>query len=596
MEDQQTNMPFKKLFFSVFLARILSFIALVTVLGIIVGIVFLFDSNEPEVKANTILHVQLDGLITEQATSSIDPVALSINQTKGLSALLNGLETAAEDDKIKGLFLDFGTLNCGMASAQELREGILRFKESKKFVVAYNSGEYVSQQAYYLASAADEVYGFPTSAFQWMGLGGELYFIKDLLSKIGVEVAILKGDNNDFKSAVEPLFLNKMSDSSRLQMNAYLQSTWNSMLDDIVTSRPLTTELLNSYANNLDLKNVGDAVEKGLIDKALYKDEVLKILMKKVNVKLQDDLNLYSFSKYSKDSFFKNQILAQGGEPTVAVILAEGSIAKNGKGFSSDNICKLFREARKMKSVKSIVFRVNSPGGSALASEEIWREVALTNKEKKVIVSMGDYAASGGYYVSTPAEFIFADPSTLTGSIGVFGVLPYTKKMLGKLGVDVDIIGTHEHSVMSLNRKLTDTEFSIAQNEVNEIYKQFLERVSNGRNLTKEAVNKIARGRVWTGDDAKRIGLVDSIGSLDAAINYAKAMNNIKDQKVIYYPELKQDPFNELISFIEGQDINVEASNTILRHPILKSIEESIQFSSEWNGTMMRLPFQLQYR
>jgi len=596
MEDQQTKIPFKKLFFSVFLARILSFMALVTVVGIIVGIVFLFDSNEPEVKANTILHVQLDGLIAEQANSSIDPVALSINQTKGLSALLNGLETAAEDDKIKGLFLDFGTLNCGMASAQELREGILRFKESEKFVVAYNSGEYVSQQAYYLASAADEIYGFPTSAFQWMGLGGELYFIKDLLSKIGVEVAILKGDNNDFKSAVEPLFLNKMSDSSRLQMNAYLQSTWNSMLDDIVTSRPLTTELLNSYANNLDLKNVGDAVEKGLIDKALYKDEVLKILMKKVNVKLQDDLNLYSFSKYSKDSFFKNQILAQGGEPTVAVILAEGSIAKNGKGFSSDNICKLFREARKMKSVKSIVFRVNSPGGSALASEEIWREVALTNKEKKVIVSMGDYAASGGYYVSTPAEFIFADPSTLTGSIGVFGVLPYTKKMLGKLGVDVDIIGTHEHSVMSLNRKLTDTEFSIAQNEVNEIYKQFLERVSNGRNLTKEAVNKIARGRVWTGDDAKRIGLVDSIGTLHAAINYAKAMNNIKDQKVIYYPELKQDPFNELISLIEGQDINVEASNTILRHPILKSIEESIQFSSEWNGTMMRLPFQLQYR
>lgn len=596
MEDQQTKMPFKKLFFSVFLARILSFISLVTVVGIIVGIVFLFDSDESEVKANTILHVQLDGLIAEQASSSIDPVTLSINQTMGLSALLNGLETAAEDDKIKGLFLDFGTLNCGMASAQELREGILRFKESKKFVVAYNSGEYVSQQAYYLASAADEVYGFPTSAFQWMGLGGELYFIKDLLSKIGVEVAILKGDNNDFKSAVEPLFLNKMSDSSRLQMNAYLQSTWNSMLDDIVTSRPLTTELLNSYANNLDLKNVGDAVEKGLIDKALYKDEVLKILMKKVNVKLQDDLNLYSFSKYSKDSFFKNQILAQGGEPTVAVILAEGSIAKNGKGFSSDNICKLFREARKMKSVKSIVFRVNSPGGSALASEEIWREVALTNKEKKVIVSMGDYAASGGYYVSTPAKFIFADPFTLTGSIGVFGVLPYTKKMLGKLGVDVDIIGTHEHSVMSLNRKLTDTEFSIAQNEVNEIYKQFLERVSNGRNLTKEAVNKIARGRVWTGDDAKRIGLVDSIGSLDAAINYAKAMNNIKDQKVIYYPELKQDPFNELISFIEGQDINVEASNTVLHHPILKSIEESIQFSSEWNGTMMRLPFQLQYK
>ncbi len=369
----------------------------------------------------------MKGLIAEKGSAELDPLSLSINSTNGLSALLYGLESAASDDNIEGLFLDFGTLNCGMATAQELRNGIQRFKESKKFVVAYNSGEYISQQAYYLASVADEVYGFPTSTFQWLGLGGELYFIKDMLSKLGVEVAILKGNNNDFKSAVEPLFLNKMSDSSRLQMNAYMQSTWNSMLDDIIGSRPLTYDLLNSYASNLDIKNVEDAVGKGLMDKSLYQDEVLKILMKKVNVKAQKDLNLYQFSDYSNDVFFRNQTLSQAGEPTVAVILAEGSIAKEGKGFSSDNICKLFREVRKMKSIKSVVFRVNSPGGSALASEEIWREVALTNKEKKVVVSMGDYAASGGYYVSTPADFIFADPTTLTGSI-VYLVCYHTLK------------------------------------------------------------------------------------------------------------------------------------------------------------------------
>jgi protease-4 len=368
------------------------------------------------------------------------------------------------------------------------------------------------------------------------------------------------------------------------------------MLDDIIESRPLTYDLLNSYAANLDIKNVDDAVGKGLMDKSLYQDEVLKILMKKVNVKSQKDLNLFDFADYSNDVFLRNQTLSQAGEPSVAVIIAEGSIAKEGKGFSSDNICKLFREVRKMKSIKSVVFRVNSPGGSALASEEIWREVALTNKEMKVIVSMGDYAASGGYYVSTPADFIFADPTTLTGSIGVFGVLPYTKEMLGKIGVDVDIIGTHEHSVMSLNRKLSDAEFAVAQGEVNNIYQQFLERVSNGRNLTKEAVNQIARGRVWTGADAKSIGLVDSIGSLYTAINYAKSLNGNKSDEVIYFPKVKEDPFKELISFMEHQELNIEPSNNIMKHPVLQSIERSIQFSSEWNGTMMRLPFQIEYK
>jgi len=591
---EETKIPFRKVFWSVFLSRILSFFGLLVFIGIIIGLGGLFDSDESAMKSDTILHVKLNGLIAEENSAEVDPLALSVNSTKGLSALLYGLKAAAKDDNVKGLFLDFGSLSCGISSAQELREGIDAFKESKKFVVAYHSGEYISQQAYYVASAADEIYGFPGSMFQWNGLGGEVLFIKELLAKMGLEVSILKGNNNDFKSAVEPLFLNKMSDSSRLQMQVYMQSTWNTMLTDIVSSRGLKHENLNTYANNLEIKNVNDAVEKGMMDESMYRDEVLKILMKKVKVKEENELNFYSFSSYSEEEFLTDQILARASEPKVAVILAEGSIAKTGKGFSSDNICALFKKARKNESVKSVVFRVNSPGGSALASEEIWREVSLTNEVKKVIVSMGDYAASGGYYVSSPAHKIFADQTTLTGSIGVFGVLPYTKEMLGKIGVEVDEIGTHDHAVASTNHKLSDFEFEIAQQEVNKIYQQFLLRVANGRGMSKEKVDAIARGRVWTGSDAVKIGLVDTIGSLQAAISYAQSISNSnEDGSIVYYPEVEKKPFADLISLLEEEGMNVKAKQNILNHPILESLYENIESAQEWEGMVMRLPFQI---
>jgi len=594
---EETKIPFRKVFWSVFLSRIISFFGLIIFIGIIIGLGGLFDSGKSAIESNTILHLKLDGLIAEQNSAEVDPLALSVNSTKGLSELLHGLKVAADDDNISGLFLDFGTVSCGISTAKELREGIDNFKKSKKFVLAYHSGEYISQQAYYLGSAADEIYGFPGSMFQWNGLGGEVLFIKELLAKIGLEVSILKGNNNDFKSAVEPLFLNKMSDSSRLQMQVYMQSIWNTMLEDIVSSRGLKSIELNAYANNLEIKNVDDAVAKGMIDQSMYRDEVLKILMKKVKVKEEKELNLYSFSSYSEDEFLTDQIIARSSEPKVAVILAEGSIAKSGKGFSSDNICSLFKKVRENKSVKSVVFRVNSPGGSALASEEIWREVSLTNEVKKVVVSMGDYAASGGYYVSTPAHKIFADQTTLTGSIGVFGVLPYTKEMLGKIGVEVDEIGTHEHAVASTNHKLSDFEFETAQKEVNEIYQQFLFRVANGRGLSKGEVDAIARGRVWTGLDAVKIGLVDTIGTLEDAISYAQTISNsTRDESVVYYPEVEEKPFADLIEMIEDERIEIDAKQTILNHPILESLYENIESSQEWKGTVMRLPFQVDIR
>ena len=597
MENQKLKIPFSKVFWAVFLSVFLSSTLLFfLVIAGLLGSLSLFGEDSEGVKSNTILHLELAGSISENSSSDIDPLSLSVNNTKGLSAILFGLKQAAKDDNIKGLFLDFGDLNCGIATAQEIREGLAQFKKSKKFIVAYNSGEYVSQKAYYLASVADEVYGFPSSAFQWSGLGGEVYFIKSLLSKLGLEVMILKGANNDFKSAVEPLFLNSISDSSRLQMDTYLNSTWSTMLQDISVSRSILKEQLNTLANEMRIKNVKDAVRFNLMDSSMYLDQVYGLLMKKVKVSDRTDLNLYSFSTYSQSEFKDDQLLAQSSEPVVAVILAEGSISKNGKGFTSEKICEYFRKVRTMESVKSVVFRINSPGGSALASEEIWREVYLTNKVKKVVVSMGDYAASGGYYVATPAHMIFANKTTITGSIGVFGVLPYTKNMLAKIGVEVDGIGTNEHSILSTNRKLTASEFSMAQAEVNAIYEQFLDRVVTGRKLSKEKVQQVARGRVWTGEDALGIGLVDSIGSLESAISYAKGITKSSSDRVVYYPEIKENPIATLVKIINEKNIKIESGVSFFKHPLLRSLGNRLETISEWEGNVMRLPYQFEIR
>ncbi|MEJ6686971.1 MAG: signal peptide peptidase SppA [Crocinitomicaceae bacterium] len=597
MEEKVIKIPFRRLFGAILLSLFLSgFILFVLFFVGIIGGFSLFGDDVEGVKSNTILHMRLGGTISENAVTEIDPLSVSVLSSKGLSAILFGLKQASEDDRIRGLFLDFGDINCGIATAQEIREGLEQFKKSKKFIVAYNSGEYVSQKAYYLASVADEVYGFPSSVFQWTGLGGEVFFIKELMAKLGLEVAILKGNNNDFKSAVEPLFLNSISDSSRLQMDTYLNSTWSTMLHDISSSRSIPEEKLDVLAEEMSIKNVKDAVEYQLMDSSMYIDQVYDLLMKKVQVSDRADLNLYSFSTYSESEFMDDQLLANSGDPSVAVILAEGSISKNGEGFTSEKICQYFREVREIKSIKSVVFRVNSPGGSALASEEIWREVYLTNKVKKVVVSMGDYAASGGYYVATPAHMIFADKSTITGSIGVFGVLPYTKKMLGKIGVEVEGIGTNTHSILSTNRKLTDAEFKMAQAEVNAIYEQFLERVGTGRKMTRDQVQRVARGRVWTGEDALDIGLVDRIGSLQSAISYAQKLIKSSENQVVYYPEVKENPLTLLLEMVNNEKLNTKSGISILQHPVLRSLENKLETISEWEGNVMRLPYQFDMR
>jgi len=594
IEEIKKESWFKKLFWPIFLSIGLSSLifTIIFILGLI-GFLSLFSDEPLELEPNTILHLKLDGPIREVSNTELDPMTFSFNAQIGLSDILYGLDQASKDKNVKGLFIDIGDIDCGMATAEELRQGIDKFKKSGKFVLAYNSGEYVSQKAYYISSVANETYAFPNSVFEWKGLGGEVVFLKGLLDKLDVELEVIRGTDNDFKSAVEPYFRKSMSDSSRVQVERYLNSIWSVYLSEVSTSRKVRKDSLAEYAESLLVRNAKDAMSLKLIDGIKYRDEIEDILMKKTRVKEVKDLVFFDFNKYCKKIFIENQELANVAEPDIAVIIAEGDISVDGSGMSSTEICKYFSEVRNNNDIKAVVFRVNSPGGSALASEEIWREVALTNMSKPVVVSMGDLAASGGYYVSTAASRIFANSSTISGSIGVFGVIPYTGKMFeNKLGIEFDYASTNSHSVFSLNKKLSDEELQITQEEVDNIYQLFLKRVADGRGMKVEEVHKIARGRVWTGEDALENGLVDEIGGLNEAITYTKKKIGSKRGELIYYPKVKENKLESFIEMIEEEEEGASLkSNSILNHPYLKEIGITVQKIEALKGIQMRLPY-----
>jgi len=428
---------------------------------------------------------------------------------------------------------------------------------------------------------------------EFLGLGAEMMYFKNALDKMDVEMQVIRGSDNDFKSAVEPFFRSDMSDSSRVQVERYMEGLWSDFRDDIAKDRKVSSEELNRIAENALIQSVKDAVKYKLIDATKYRDEVIDILADKVKNKKGEELELLAFNKYAKKRFYQDQTLMEGDNPNVAVILAEGGVAKSGDGLTSEEICELFQEARANKSVKTIVFRINSPGGSALASDEIWREVELTNKTKKVIVSMGDVAASGGYYIAAPATRIFAQSNTITGSIGVFGVIPYTGAMLeNKLGLTFDRASTNKHAIMTTNRKLTEEELSIIQKGVDDIYLQFKQRVAAGRGMTVEQVNVIARGRVWTGRDALKIGLVDEIGGLKDAIAYAAKEAGVKEAKILYYPIVKEDKLGDFLEKLEeSEEIKASASAELPKSFVhyynqLKKLES-------YQGIQMRMPYDI---
>lgn len=600
-----TKIPFSRIFWptlvAIGIALSLGLVFFFLILGGIIGSFSEFGPEPYAIENKSILHVTLKGTIQEKTNSEFDPSSFQFNESVGLSDVLFALEKAKSDDQIKGIYIDIDELNCGISTARTIRQALDDFKKSSdKFVVAYFQGEAISQKEYYIGSVADQCYAFPTSAFMLTGLGSEAVFFKKLLDKVDVEVQVIRGQNNDFKSAVEPFFLTGLSDSARLQNQVLMNGIWNELAADISVSRNIKTSEFNSWINNMEVVNPNQALAHKLVDGLLYKDEMMAKLSKKVGLSNNDKIKWAEFNEYAQNAFYESQVLIQAETASVAVILAEGEVAVDGDGVSSKKLCRLFEKVRNDDDIKAVVFRINSPGGSALASEEIWREVMLTQKTKKVYVSMGDVAASGGYYIATPADRIFAEPTTITGSIGVFGMIPYTGKMLeNKLGITFDRVQTHNHSVMSTNRKLTPEELAMVQNEVNGIYSQFMDRVAKGRSLSVARVNQIARGRVWTGKDALSIGLVDELGSLTDVINFAKRAIKDKDAKVIYYPKVKEDKFSALIKMIEQENEEEESrlhlKNSSLPNELLEQYERIKAIESKM-GIQMRMPYDLVFR
>ncbi|WP_394676966.1 signal peptide peptidase SppA [uncultured Sphingobacterium sp.] len=542
-----------KSFFKYVLATItgivISFVVLFIVLMGIIGAIISSASSDQEivVKSNSVLYLSFDYDITERSEANpLGSLNLPGYSTKniGLDDILARIKYAATDGNIKGIYLDASHIGVGFASLKEVRDELLAFKKTGKFVVAYNAG--YDQKAYYVASIADKVYVNPQGTIDFRGLASSTMFYKDLLDKVGVEMQIVKVGT--FKSAVEPYFLNKMSDPNRLQVTSYLGSIYSTFINEIAASRNIAADSLRAIANDYRVRDADDAVKYKLADAKLYKDELLSDLRKRLKISEKDEISFVSLLDYNK----KIKDDASGSE--VAVLYAAGEIV-DGEGAGPGQIGgdKFSRELRKLReddAVKAVVLRVNSPGGSALASDIIWREVILTKKVKPVIVSMGDLAASGGYYISAAADSIFAEPTTITGSIGVFGVIPnFQNLMNNKIGVHYDGVKTGKFAdlMTSFDRPLTAEERDIIQREVDKVYGTFTKVVADGRKLSIADVDSIGQGRVWTGTQGLNNKLVDRLGNLDAAIQAAAKKANLSKYKVSQYPE-KEDPFTSILN------------------------------------------------
>ena len=594
----EKRITFWKIFWPAFTAIIIASIVYALIFFGILGAVFAGLSNEEteENSSKTILHMTLDGEIGENSSSKLNPSTFSVDKKIGLSDILFGLEKAKSDPTIKGLYIEFNEINCGISTAKEIRRAIGDFQKSGKFVVAYTSGEMISQKQLYVTTVVKENYGFPGTMVEFLGLGTEPMFFKNTLDLLGVEMQVIRGRNNDFKSAVEPFLYSKMSDSSRLQTTQLLKNIWKEVRVEIAKDIDSDTATLSKIADNALVTSVEQAVNYKLFKATKYEDEVLNILTKKVQIDNPDDLDLLAFEKYARKKFYNQQISNNLSKPNIAIVLAEGEISVDGDELTSDNVAKYIREARLDDNIKTIVLRVNSPGGSALASDIIWREVVLANKTKKVIVSMGDVAASGGYYIATAATKIFAEPTTITGSIGVFGIIPYTGKFFeDKLGITFDKISTNKHASLSLNQKLSNEELVLIQKQVDKIYTDFLHKVAEGRNMDVNLVHRYARGRVWTGSDAKKIGLVDELGGLNDAISYAA--KKAKIEKIIprYWPEKKLEPMEEILNQLEELKDNkttIDENNLTAKIPAnIKKYYIELLKLERMQGIQMRMPF-----
>lgn len=519
----------------VLVSIIMGILTLVSMAGMIAS-----EGMSSPIEKKSVLRITLKGSITERAgeENPLSKLGGETTQQIALDQALQALEKAAKNDKIEGIYMEGGILSAYPAEVQELRQALLEFKKSGKWIIAY--ADTYSRSAYYLCSVADKVYLNPIGMLDWSGLSSNPMFFTGLMKKLGIKMQVFKVGT--YKSAVEPYIAEQMSDANREQVSSYQQSIWNNMLKDVAKSRKTTAEALNSLADSMTILSGPEAsVKGGLVDKLCYQDEVKKILKNKAKMEEDESLRFVSISDVALSEELNDKV-----DDEIAVYYAYGEIKEDITGgfaqesaITSKQMTKDLQELREDDDVKAVVLRVNSPGGSAYASEQIWREVQLLSKEKPVIVSMGALAASGGYYISCGANKIFAEPTTLTGSIGIFGMIPDATELLtDKLGLSFDVVKTNAHSDFgAMGRPLNESECRLMQAYINQGYELFTGRVAQGRKISQDSVKAVAEGRVWTGEQAMKIGLVDKLGNLNDAIAAAAKAAKIEKYSVGRYPE-----------------------------------------------------------
>lgn len=555
-----------------FLKYVLATIVGIICTGFIMGMMSLFmfivmaisSSDTPSVKNGTVLRIQLSGTLNERAKEN--PFAQYLNndiaQTQGLDDIITAIKTAQTNDNIRGIYLEGGTLISDMATAQELRKALVDFKKSKKFILAY--ADNYSQGSYYIASAADKVLVNPSGIVDWHGLASQPIFFTDLLKKVGVKMQVFKVGT--YKSAVEPYILTKMSDANREQVSSFVGDIWKNICTDVASSRKISIEGLNAYADHyITFADAKDYVKAHLVDGLAYADEVRTLLR---TLSQQDKVNFIAPADLAKLAEKKS------GDGTIAVYYAQGNIvdAVADNSFMSNESYivgpKVVEDLDRLANddnIKAVVLRINSGGGSAYASEQMWRAIQLLKKKKPVVVSMSGMAASGGYYMSCGADYIVAEPTTLTGSIGIFGMIPDASELLtDKLGLHFDMVKTNKGSDFGTQgRAFNADEANVMQQYVNRGYRLFISRVAAGRHITPEQVDHIGQGRVWTGSQALKIKLVDKLGTLDDAIAEAASRANLKDYDILSTPN-KESWVDQILNSTVKRDYMEEKLRTTL--------------------------------
>lgn len=584
-----------KEFFKYVLATVVGVIV-VSIIGFFlffmtIGIIISATEKQVSVQNNSMLVLDLERQIVDRAPNDpfqdLDIPGFPQLKTIGLDDIQTSLQKAVHDDRIKGVYLKLSMVNGGMASVEEIRNMLIAFKDScDKPVYAY--GDRYDQKSYYLATVADEIVVHPLGSVDFRGLGGEMMFYTKALEKLGIEMQIIR--HGKFKAAVEPFMLEKMSEENREQQLTYMGSLWNHMLKGISETRNISLEQLNLLADEVQTFRQGEkSVESGLVDAAKYKDEVLDDLREITGIEAKKGIPIISATNYAK-------VEVKGAEKKfsrnkIAVVYASGDIGMSmgGEAIIGDEIGREIRKVRQDSSYKAIVLRVNSPGGAVFDSEVIWREVKLAAEEKTTVVSFGDVAASGGYYIACAADQIVAHPNTITGSIGIFGMIPNMGELFNdKLGITTDVVKTNKNSdLLSVTRPMTEYERMLMQQNIEDGYDLFVSHVAEGRKMTKEQVDDVGQGRVWSGENAKEIGLIDEFGGLQKAIDLAAEIEGLENYRTVALPA-QLDPFQQMLQ--TGTD---NLRTWFLKNQLGEHYRyyEYLKKSAKMNGIFARMPY-----